>query len=112
VNEASAESLDLFPRHEVGLHRLRRLRAGELPSAEAAQVQAHTASCAACQGRLAQLESEEAARHLGVKVATLYAYVSRGLLVSHAVPGSRRRRFAREDLDRLAGRGRPARAVR
>jgi len=55
------------------------------------------------------LDSEEAARHLGVKLATLYAYVSRGLLVSHPVPGTRRRRFAREDLDRLAGKHRPSR---
>jgi citrate synthase len=54
------------------------------------------------------LDSEEAARHLGVKLPTLYAYVSRGLVVSHPVPGSRRRRFAREDLDRLAGRSRPS----
>ena len=55
------------------------------------------------------LDSEEAARHLGVKLATLYAYVSRGVLVSHPVPGTRRRRFAREDLDRLAARHRPSR---
>src|SRR5580700_11546271 len=54
------------------------------------------------------LDSEEAARHLGVKLTTLYAYVSRGLLVSHPVPGSRRRCFDREDLDRLAGRHRPS----
>ena len=33
------------------------------------------------------LESDEAARRLGVKVTTLYAYVSRGLLVSHPSPG-------------------------
>jgi len=29
------------------------------------------------------LTSEEAARRLGVKLTTIYAYVSRGLLVSH-----------------------------
>ena len=39
------------------------------------------------------LPSEEAARRLGVKVATLYAYVSRGLLESHPEPGGRRSLF-------------------
>ena len=34
------------------------------------------------------LESAEAARRLGVKLPTLYAYVSRGLLVSHPAPGA------------------------
>jgi citrate synthase len=51
------------------------------------------------------LSSAEAADHLGVSRATLYAYVSRGLVRSSAVPGdSRGRRYAREDVERLRGR--------
>ena len=48
--------------------------------------------------------SEEAARRLGVKVTTLYAYVSRGLLASHPEPGGRRSLFALADIERLAAR--------
>jgi citrate synthase len=48
------------------------------------------------------LPSGEAARLLGVKVSTLYAYVSRGLLVSHPEPGGRRSLFALADIERLA----------
>ncbi|HTT13332.1 MAG TPA: citrate synthase [Burkholderiaceae bacterium] len=44
----------------------------------------------------------EAARLLGVRRATLYAYVSRNLVRSQALPGSMRERgYAREDLERL-----------
>jgi citrate synthase len=43
----------------------------------------------------------EAARRLGVKPATLYAYVSRGLLRSAAVTGSREHRYAADDIERL-----------
>ncbi|MGP0029513.1 MAG: citrate synthase [Acidimicrobiales bacterium] len=50
------------------------------------------------------LSSEEASRRLGVKVTTLYAYVSRGLLHSHREPGSRRSLFALADIERLARR--------
>jgi len=52
------------------------------------------------------LQSEEAARRLGVKVSTLYAYVSRGLLVSHPDPGGRRSLFALADIEHLARRRR------
>ena len=52
------------------------------------------------------LQSEEAARRLGVKVSTLYAYVSRGLLVSHPEPGGRRSLFALADIEQLARRRR------
>ena len=52
------------------------------------------------------LQSEEAARRLGVKVSTLYAYVSRGLLVSHPDPGGRRSLFALADIEQLARRRR------
>ena len=50
------------------------------------------------------LPSGEAARLLGVKVSTLYAYVSRGLLASHPEPGGRRSLFALADIERLATR--------
>jgi len=39
------------------------------------------------------MEAEEAARRLGVKRSTLYAYVSRGLLGSYPAPDSRRSLF-------------------
>jgi citrate synthase len=52
------------------------------------------------------LTSEAAARKLGVKPETLYAYVSRGMVRSEKVPGSRRSRFLRADLEKLAGRQR------
>jgi citrate synthase len=55
------------------------------------------------------LPSEEAARRLGVKVSTLYAYVSRGLLESHPEPGGRRSLFELDDLERLAARSRGGR---
>src|SRR3954471_24761681 len=45
------------------------------------------------------LRAREAAARLGVKLDTLYAYVSRGLLRSVAVPGSRERHYHREDID-------------
>ena len=57
------------------------------------------------------LPSEEAARRLGVKVTTLYAYVSRGLLESHPEPGGRRSLFDLADLDRLAVRQRGGKQV-
>jgi citrate synthase len=49
------------------------------------------------------LTSEEAARRLGVKVSTLYAYVSRGLLVSQPDPVRRGSLF---DLDQVGAGGR------
>src|ERR1700722_11810432 len=57
------------------------------------------------------LESDEAARRLGVKVATLYAYVSRGLLVSHPASTGRRRLCGVEEIERLAHRSHQGRAV-
>jgi citrate synthase len=57
------------------------------------------------------LESAEAARRLGVKLPTLYAYVSRGLLVSHPAPGGRRSVFAAEDIEALAKRSRGGRST-
>jgi citrate synthase len=57
------------------------------------------------------LQSEEAARRLGVKVSTLYAYVSRGLLTSHPEPGGRRSLFALADIEQLINRQRGGRQV-
>src|SRR5438105_3637091 len=48
----------------------------------------------------------DAARALGVTRATLYAYVSRGLIRSEPGPGpTRERRYVRDDVDRLRRRG-------
>ena len=43
------------------------------------------------------VSATEAAALLDVKVATLYAYVSRGLLRSRQSPGSKQKRYARTD---------------
>ncbi len=52
----------------------------------------------------------EASRRLGVKPATLYAYVSRGLLRGHRGSDGRSTLFAADDIEQLARRGRPRRA--
>jgi citrate synthase len=52
--------------------------------------------------------AEEAAAWLGVSRATLYAYVSRGLVRSEPVSGSKARRYHRADVEALASRGRGA----
>jgi len=60
------------------------------------------------------LSSREAARRLGVSAATLYAYVSRGLLHSEAVDGRRERRYRADDITRLRRRrdvGRKAESI-
>src|SRR5215467_2897976 len=51
------------------------------------------------------LTAQEAAERLGVKPATLYAYVSRGVLRRERGPDGRSR-FALAEVDRLAVRGR------
>jgi citrate synthase len=51
------------------------------------------------------LTAKEAAGALGIKMATLYAYTSRGMLHSDNVPGQPRvRRYLREEVERLAER--------
>lgn len=58
--------------------------------------------------------SKEAARRLGVSAATLYAYVSRGLLRSEAIDGQRERRYRADDITRLKRRrdvGRKAESI-
>jgi citrate synthase len=57
------------------------------------------------------LESEEAARRLGVKLSTLYAYVSRGLLTSHPGEHGRRRLFDAGEIEVMARRARGDRQV-
>src|SRR4051812_25473676 len=47
------------------------------------------------------LGARAAAARLGVKLDTLYAYVSRGLLRSVAVPGSRERHYRADDIERF-----------
>lgn len=54
------------------------------------------------------LTTEQAARRLGVKRETIYAYTSRGLL-RRASDGARGSRFRRDDVERLAARGRKTR---
>jgi citrate synthase len=55
------------------------------------------------------LTTEEAARRLGVKVPTLYAYVSRGVLESHRDPNGRGSLFVLSDVEALAVRSRGGR---
>ena len=55
------------------------------------------------------LTTEEAARRLGVKVPTLYAYVSRGLLESHRDPARRGSLFDLGEIEALAARSRGGR---
>src|SRR3954453_13424747 len=52
------------------------------------------------------MTADAAAARLGGKPQTLYAYVSRGLVHSEPVPGTRRSRFLRSDVERLAARQR------
>lgn len=47
------------------------------------------------------LTVKEAARRLGVKVPTLYAYVSRGVLRSYRQGIKRQRLYRRADVERL-----------
>src|SRR5260370_30044671 len=47
------------------------------------------------------LSARQAADRLGIKLDTLYAYVSRGRLRSVSIPGSRERRYRVEDIEAL-----------
>ena len=55
------------------------------------------------------LSAAEAARRLGVKPATLYAYVSRGVLSRGKAADGRASLFNADEVERLARRGRPRR---
>src|SRR5262245_13929670 len=60
------------------------------------------------------LSSKEAAQRLGVSSATLYAYVSRGLLRSESTNGQRERRYSADDIALLKRRrdvGRKAESI-
>ena len=60
------------------------------------------------------LNSKEAAQRLGVSAATLYAYVSRGLLRSEGTNGQRERRYRADDVTQLKRRrdvGRKAESI-
>lgn len=61
-------------------------------------------------GQDGRIGTREAARRLGVKPETLYAYVSRGLLSSRRAEGGRGSTFDPAEIARLARRGRPASA--
>lgn len=50
------------------------------------------------------LTAEQAAQRLGVSVSTLYAYVSRGMLVSEPGGGRRRRLYRESDIEALLAR--------
>ena len=47
------------------------------------------------------ISARDAVRRLGVKPATLYAYVSRGLVRSTMSPGSKEHRYYADDIERL-----------
>ncbi len=55
------------------------------------------------------ISSAEAARRLGIKVATLYVYVSRGMIESHRDPSGRGSLFELSDVEHLATRSRGGR---
>src|SRR5215813_7517284 len=55
-----------------------------------------------CMAKDQYLTAQEATKELGVSAATLYAYVSRGLIRSEPTDGKKRvRRYHREDVQRL-----------
>jgi citrate synthase len=57
------------------------------------------------------LTAAEAASELGITRATLYAYVSRGLIRSEPIGGTRARRYDADDVRLLRERASPARAA-
>jgi citrate synthase len=58
------------------------------------------------------LTATQVARQLGVQRATVYAYVSRGLLGRTLAPDGRTSRFDPNEVEELGRRGRPRRGVR
>lgn len=58
------------------------------------------------------LTADQAAQRLGVRLPTLYAYVSRGRLRSHRRPGSRRRLYLEAEVEALRRRSLGARSPR
>jgi citrate synthase len=58
------------------------------------------------------ITASEAARRLGIKPASLYSYVSRGVLTRRKAAGSRTSMFSASEVEGLARRGRPRRLPR
>lgn len=63
-------------------------------------------------GEPSRLTAPQVARRLGVKTQTVYAYVSRGHLISERAADGRTSLFDPHDVERLARRGRPRRTSR
>lgn len=61
---------------------------------------------------MAALTAPEVAARLGVKIDTVYAYVSRGVLTAHRQDRSRLSQFDSDEVERVALRGRPRRTSR
>lgn len=61
--------------------------------------------------RMQMLDSGEAARRLGVKLPTLYAYVSRGLITPMKGPDGRRNLFSADEIEQRSRRLRRARST-
>lgn len=61
---------------------------------------------------MARLNTVQAARRLGVKPSTIYAYVSRGVLTSTPSKDGRQSTFSSAEVEMLARRGRPRLASR
>jgi citrate synthase len=62
------------------------------------------------EAKAAWIDADAAVETLGISRATLYAYVSRGRIRSEAAPGGeRRRRYSRDDIERLKARSRERR---
>ncbi len=59
-----------------------------------------------------RLTTDQAAKRLGVKAATVYAYVSRGILESQPAPTGTGSTFSVDEIEALARRGRPRLASR
>jgi citrate synthase len=61
---------------------------------------------------MAMMTSAEVSQRLGVKLETVYAYVSRGVLTRQRDPAGRTSRFDDREVEALARRGRPRRTSR
>jgi citrate synthase len=61
---------------------------------------------------MSEMSALEVAARLGVKLDTVYAYVSRGVLCARRQSGSRRSVFDPQEVEALARRGRPRRTSR
>jgi hypothetical protein len=74
----------------VGMMKLRQLRAGELPGAEAQAVRAHADGCDDCRGKLKELEDEQARFQAAVSFDRFAAGVERAARPQPAVERARR----------------------